>query len=155
MLLWFSTFLIGIVTAIVPVPIEVYIAGAATQRSGLATAIALGLAAGAGATIGKVVWYQVARKGSESAWMQKKLAAPKVRAGYERWVSRMEGRPWFSGGIIFLAASVGLPPLLAMAAVAGFLKMPLWVFVPTVFLGRTLRFTMIFLGVEGLQVGFH
>ncbi len=155
MLLWFSTFFIGIFTAIVPVPIEVYIAGAATQNSGWAIAVALGLAAGAGATIGKVVWYEVARKGSESRWMQKKLAAPKVRAGYERWVGRMEGRPWFSGGVIFLAAFVGLPPLLAMAAVAGFLRMPLWVFVPMVFVGRTLRFTMIFLGVEGLEVGFH
>lgn len=154
MLLWLSTFLIGIVTAIVPVPIEVYIAGAATQNSGFFKAITLGIAAGAGATIGKVVWYEVARKGSESQWMKKKLASPKVRAGYDRWVSRMEGRPWFSGSIIFLASSVGIPPLLAMAAVAGFLKMPLWVFVPTVFVGRTLRFTLIFLGVEGLEVGF-
>lgn len=154
MLLWLSTFLIGIITAIVPIPIEAYIVGAATQNSGFAKAITLGLAAGAGATIGKVIWYQVARKGSESAWMQKKLAAPKVRAGYERWVGRMEGRPWFAGGVIFIAASVGLPPLLAMAAVAGFLKMPLWVFIPTVFVGRSLRFTLIFLGVESLELGF-
>jgi membrane protein YqaA with SNARE-associated domain len=154
MLLWLSTFLVGIVTAIVPVPIEVYIAGAATQNSGFAKAVALGLAAGGGATIGKVVWYLVALKGSQSRWMQKKLAAPKVRAGYDRWVGRMEGRPVFAGGIIFLASSVGLPPLLAMAAVAGFLRMPLWVFVPTVFVGRTLRFTLIFLGVDGLEVGF-
>lgn len=154
MLLWFSTFIIGIVTALVPIPIEIYIAGAATQNSGLAKAITLGIAAGAGATIGKVIWYQVARKGSETQWMQKKLSAPKVRAGYERWVGRMEGRPWFAGMIIFLAASVGLPPLLAMAAVAGFLKMPLWVFIPTVFVGRSLRFALIFLGVEGLEVGF-
>jgi hypothetical protein len=28
------------------------------------------------------------------------------------------------------------------------------VFVPTVFVGRTLRFTLIFLGVDGLEVGF-
>ena len=41
-----------------------------------------------------------------------------------------------------------------MAAVAGFLKMPLWVFVPTVLVGRSLRFALIFLGVEGLEVGF-
>ena len=155
MLLWLSTFLIGIVTAIVPVPIEIYIAGAATQGSGLARAVVLGLAAGAGATIGKIVWYVVARRGSESRWMQRKLAAPKVRVVYERWVLRMEGRRFFTAGVIFLAASVGLPPLLAMAAVAGFLKMPLWVFVPTVFVGRTLRFTLIFLGVDGLELGFH
>ena len=43
---------------------------------------------------------------------------------------------------MFVAASVGIPPLLVMAAVGGLLKMPMWVFVPTVFLGRTVRFTL-------------
>ncbi len=154
MILWLTTFAIGIITAVVPIPIEVYIAGAASTKHGGSMAVSLGIAAGAGATIGKVVWYQVARRGSETAWMQKKLSAPKIRAGYDRWVGRMEGRPWFAGGVIFVAAFIGIPPLLAMAAVAGFLKMPLWVFVPMVFVGRSLRFGLIFFGVEGLELGF-
>ena len=46
------------------------------------------------------------------------------------------------------SASVGIPPLLAMAAVAGVLKMPMWVFVPTVLVGRSLRFGLLFLGAD-------
>lgn len=155
MILWLSFLLAGAVTAIVPVPIELIIAGAAsTATYGPSQAIALGIASGAGATIGKLFWYSVARRGSETAWMQKKLDSPKVRAAYERWVGRMEGRPWFSGGVIFIAASVGIPPLLAMAAVAGFLKMPLWLFIPVVFVGRSIRFGLIFYGVDGLDLSF-
>ncbi|CAN5602325.1 hypothetical protein BH11ACT8_BH11ACT8_13070 [soil metagenome] len=155
MILWLTTFALGIFTALVPIPIELYIAGtAASSEHGLAAAIALGIAAGAGATIGKVIWYQVARRGSQTEWMQKKLTSPKVREGYERWVGRMEGRPVLAGGIIFLAASVGIPPLLALAAVAGFLKMPLWIFVPVVFVGRSLRFGLIFYGVDAIELGF-
>ena len=60
----------------------------------------------------------------------------------------MQGRPVYAAAIMFLAASAGIPPLLAMAAVAGLLKMPMWAFIPTVFVGRTIRFTALFLGVD-------
>jgi membrane protein YqaA with SNARE-associated domain len=60
----------------------------------------------------------------------------------------MQGRPWYAAVIMFVAASAGIPPLLAMAAVGGLLRMPMWVFLPTVFLGRTVRFTLLFLGVD-------
>ncbi len=149
MILWLTTFALSIVSALVPfLPIEVYILGAGATESGTATAISLGVAAGAGATIGKVIWYEAARRGVESAWAQKKLAAPKVKAGYERWMARMEGRPIYAAAVIFVAASVGVPPLLVMAAVAGLLKMPLWIFIPTVLVGRTIRFALLFLGVD-------
>ncbi|WP_141012933.1 hypothetical protein [Nocardioides sambongensis] len=73
---------------------------------------------------------------------------PKIRSGYERWVERTQGRPVYAATIMFVAASVGIPPLLVMAAVGGILKMPMWIFVPTVFLGRSLRFSLLFLGVD-------
>jgi membrane protein YqaA with SNARE-associated domain len=44
----------------------------------------------------------------------------------------------------------GLPPLLVMAAVAGALKMPYWVFLPTIFVGRAMRFWLVLAGVEFL-----
>lgn len=149
MLLWLTTFAFSIVSALVPfLPIEVYILGAGTASPGVGQAISLGIAAGAGATIGKVVWYEAARRGIDSAWAQKKLSSPKVRAGYEKWVDRTHGRPVYAAGIMFVAASAGIPPLLVMAAVGGILRMSMWIFVPTVFLGRTLRFTLLFLGVD-------
>jgi membrane protein YqaA with SNARE-associated domain len=35
-----------------------------------------------------------------------------------------------------------------MGAVAGALRMPLWLFVPTVLVGRCVRFALLFLGVD-------
>jgi membrane protein YqaA with SNARE-associated domain len=149
MILWLTTFAVSIASALLPfLPMEVYILGAAAAEPGVPAAISLGIAAGGGATIGKIIWYEAARRGIDSKWAQKKLAAPKVKAGYEKWVARMRGRPVYSASIMFVAASAGLPPLLVMAAVGGLLKMPMWVFIPTVFLGRTLRFTLLFLGVD-------
>ncbi|TIC79754.1 hypothetical protein E8D34_14570 [Nocardioides sp. GY 10113] len=149
MILWLATFAFSIASALLPfLPIEVYIVGAGSAVAGTGEAIWLGVAAGAGATVGKVVWYQAARLGIDSAWAQRKLSSPKVRAGYEKWVARAHGRPWYAAGIMFLAASAGIPPLLVMSAVGGILKMPMWIFLPTVFLGRTLRFSLLFLGVD-------
>lgn len=149
MILWLTTFAFSVASALLPfLPMEAYILAAGAAEGGTSAAIALGIAAGAGATVGKIVWYEVARRGSESAWAQRKLNSPKLKASYEKWVSRMQGRPVYAIGIMFLAASVGIPPLLAMAAVGGLLKMPMWAFIPTVFIGRTIRFTLLFLGVD-------
>ncbi|WP_232675901.1 hypothetical protein [Nocardioides sp. R-C-SC26] len=149
MWLWLTTFAISIASALIPfLPIEVYILGAGAAEGGTGTAISLGIAAGAGATVGKIIWYEAARRGVDSAWAQKKLSNPKIRSGYLRWQQRMEGRPVYAVAIMFLAASVGVPPLLVMAAVGGLLKMPMWLFIPTVFIGRSLRFTLLFLGVD-------
>ena len=147
--LWLSMFGLSIASALLPfLPIEAFIIGGAAAESGVPSAIALGIAAGAGATVGKVIWYELARRGVDSSWAQKKLSSPKVKAVYERWILRMEGRPVYAGGVMFVSASVGIPPLLAMAAVAGMLKMPMWVFVPTVFVGRSIRFGLLFLGAD-------
>jgi membrane protein YqaA with SNARE-associated domain len=149
MILWLTTFVFSVASALLPfLPMEAYIIAAGAAEGGTPAAIALGIAAGAGATVGKIVWYEVARRGADSAWAQKKLSSPKVKATYDKWLDRMQGRPVYAIAIMFLAASVGIPPLLAMAAVGGLLKMPLWAFIPTVFVGRTIRFTLLFLGVD-------
>ncbi|WP_148612757.1 VTT domain-containing protein [Nocardioides rubriscoriae] len=148
-LLWLSMFGLSIASALLPfLPMEAIIVGGAAAQPGVPAAISLGIAAGAGATIGKLVWYHLALRGANSAWAQRKLSSPKVKAGFERWTARMEGRPAYAGGVMFIAASAGVPPLLAMAAVAGALRMPLWVFVPTVLVGRSLRFGLLFLGAD-------
>ncbi len=149
MLLWLGMFGLSIASALLPfLPIEAFIIGSAAAEQGTAAAISLGVAAGAGATVGKIVWYEIARRGVDSAWAQKKLSTPKARAAYERWTARMDGRPVYAGAVMFVAASAGVPPLLVMSFVAGLLKMPLWVFVPTVLVGRTIRFTLLFLGAD-------
>lgn len=149
MILWLTTFAFSVASALLPfLPMEAYILAAGAAEGGTAAAIGLGIAAGAGATVGKIVWYEAARRGADSPWAQKKLSSPKIKRSYDKWVARMHGRPAYAIGVMFIASSVGIPPLLAMAAVGGLLKMPLWAFIPTVFVGRTIRFTLLFLGVD-------
>jgi membrane protein YqaA with SNARE-associated domain len=146
MILILSTFGVGVASALIPlINIELYVAGVGTAGDGEALTIAI--AAGAGQTVGKVFWYEAARRSLDTAWVQKRLSAPKIRSGYERWVTTMRGRPWYAG-IILLAASLGgIPPLLVMAAVAGALRVPYWVFVPTIFVGRAIRLWLVIEGV--------
>ena len=94
MILWLTTFAFSIASALLPfLPMEAYILGAGAGLGRCPGAIGLGVAAGAGATIGKIIWYEAARRGIDSKWAQKKLSTPKVKAGYEKWVTRMQGRP--------------------------------------------------------------
>jgi len=151
---WLTTCVFSLASALLPfLPMEVYILGAgAKYGDSTAHAISLGIAAGIGATIGKIIWYELALHGSKLPLVQKQLAKPKIAAAYDRWTARMQGRPWYAVAIIFIASSVGIPPLLAMAAVAGFLKMPMWAFIPTVVVGRSIRFALLFMGVDVVHV---
>jgi membrane protein YqaA with SNARE-associated domain len=142
-----TTFWFSVGSALIPIlNVEVYLGAIATQ-TGQAAALGLSLVAALGQTVGKIVWYVGTRKSFESDWVQKRLDRPKVRTTYDKWHLQAEGRPWYAAGVLFLSSSVGLPPLLIMAAVAGALRMNFWVFVGSVFVGRFLRFYLIIAGV--------
>jgi len=142
-----SIFGVSIASALLPlINIEIILAGLATQVSGGQT-LGLALAAGTGQTIGKVIWWFAAEKSMESRFVQRKLEKPKWRDGYERWSRRIHEKPWYAAFIIFVSSAGGVPPLLVLAIVAGSLKMPLWAFIPTVWVGRVLRFWFILAGV--------
>jgi len=143
-----SIFGISIASALIPIiNIELILGGLATQVDG-GSSLGLALAAGTGQTIGKVIWWFAAEKSMDSRWVQKKLEKPKWREGYETWSKRIHERPWYAALIIFVSSAGGVPPLLVLAIVAGSLRMPLWAFVPTVWLGRVLRFWFILAGVQ-------
>jgi membrane protein YqaA with SNARE-associated domain len=143
-----SIFGISIASALIPlINIELILAGLATQ-TGLGATLGLAIAAGSGQTIGKVVWWFAAEKSMESRWVQKKLDKPKWQDAYADWSRRIHERPWYAALVIFVSSAGGIPPLLVLAIVAGSLKMPLWAFVPTVWVGRVLRFWLILAGVS-------
>lgn len=151
MILLATTFGVSVASALFPlINIELYLAGVGAV--GTEEAVGLGLVAGAGQSAGKIVWYEIAKRSIETEWAKRKLSSPKVHASYDRWVRQMQGRPWYGGALLFVAALAGIPPLLVMAAVAGALKMPYWVFLPTIFVGRALRFWLVLAGVDLL---FH
>ncbi len=146
MILLLTTFGVSVASALLPlINIELYLAGISAVGSG--EAVGLGIVAGAGQSIGKIFWYELAKRSIDSKRIQKRLSAPKTRRAYDRWVGAMQGRPWYGGAVLFAAALAGIPPLLVMAAVAGALKMPYWVFLPTIFVGRALRFYLVLVGV--------
>jgi membrane protein YqaA with SNARE-associated domain len=145
-LLW-STFAFAFGSALVPVlNVEVYLAAVGTQTE-VGQALVLAIVASAGQTLGKIVWYTAARWSVDSAWVQKKLDQPKIRPVYDRWTERVEGKPWYAATILFAASSIGIPPLLIMAVVAGSLHMRFSVFALSCFVGRALRFYTILAGV--------
>jgi membrane protein YqaA with SNARE-associated domain len=150
MSLWLWTFGVSIASALFPlINMEVILGGmAATVGDG--HAFPLALTAGLGQSVGKIVWYEATRRSIETDWVQKKLSGEKIKASYARWQARMDGRPWFAGAIMLVSSFAGVPPLLVMAAVAGALKMRMYVFLPTILVGRTLRFWLVLAGVESL-----
>lgn len=149
MIVVLTTFGVSVASALFPViNIEAYLVGLSASGAGDHRSVLLGVVAGLGQSVGKVGWYEASRRGFESAWMQRKLSGPKISAALERWRGRMQGRPWYGGLVVLVSAIVGVPPLLAIAAVAGILELPRWMFFPTVFVGRALRFWLILAGVD-------
>jgi membrane protein YqaA with SNARE-associated domain len=144
MTLLLITFGYAVLSALIPIfNAELYVAGLGTQES-VGRAISLSIAAGVGQTVGKLVWHVGAQRFAESKWMRGKLNSERRRAEHDKWFSRLESRPVWSGIILTSSAFVGLPPLWVMATLAGALRVSYWVFVPTVLVGRTARFYLLF-----------
>ena len=143
-----GTFFFAIVSALLPlVNIEVYLAATA-NRLGVGEAVVVAVASAAGQTIGKLIWYLGGLKFTETRWLRHKLDRRNRRRILETWHARIEGRPFTSSAVMLLSAVVGIPPLLVLAILAGVVRMPLLIFVPTVLVGRSIRFWLILAGVD-------
>ena len=71
-----TTLALGLASALFPlINIEIYLGGlVAAGQVGPGKSVGLAIAAGAGQTVGKIVWYEVASRSMESAWVQRKLS---------------------------------------------------------------------------------
>jgi membrane protein YqaA with SNARE-associated domain len=130
---------------------EIYLAAVATRIEN-AQALPIALAAGLGQMLGKLPWYFASAKSTDLPWMRKRLESGKFQASFETWRERIHGRPWFSAAIMMASSVVGFPPLLVMGAVAGALRMRLWIFASTILVGRTIQSYLI---LAGLAAAFH
>lgn len=143
----------GLLSAVFP-PVNAETAAAVTAAvTNDSLAIAGGLGLALGQTFGKIVIYEGARAGRETTRRYMTRYARDPEAPPSRWarwgaklVDMMKGR-WNSAGVIFLSASVGLPPLLATAVTAGVLHMRRLDFVMAVFAGRAIRFLVIIIPI--------
>src|SRR5688572_3554817 len=109
-----TTLLLGFVVAIVPVfPIEPYVVGMAAATHGWA--IPIGIAAGLGQAAGKTVVLLGTRGAVKAAWIQRlasRWARPPSSPGrFIRRITAALDRPALTAPIVFLAASMGIPPL--------------------------------------------
>jgi membrane protein YqaA with SNARE-associated domain len=141
---------VGLLSAFLPLtPAEPYLIAAVATTG--APAVALGVAAAAGQTVGKVVIFLGARGAIRSPWLQHRLrrrtpaASPPpgwLRAAGARLVGAME-RPRPAIGVLLLSAVTGFPPLLAVSVYLGRTPMRPVVFAATCLLGRTIRFVTV------------
>jgi membrane protein YqaA with SNARE-associated domain len=142
---------VGLVSGLLPfVSVEVYLGGLAAATdlaSSPGRLVAVAVAAAVGQTIAKVAWYLAAARSMQSAWVQRKLAPPRRRAGFDRWQGRIVGRPVLSSAVLLASATAGFPPLMLLAVVAGSVRVPLALYVPVLLVGRTIRFVLLLAGV--------
>ncbi len=149
----------GVLSAVFPfINAEAYVF--ASQMSAVAGAIPIAVGIGIGQTIGKSMLFLGVRTGKESKFAHRQrekvlksepgpvrlrvriiIRQLLVLVGTKRW-----GLP-----IVLLAAVVGIPPLYAVALLAGATKMKLIWFVLVVLVGRVARFVLFALGVHGMN----
>jgi membrane protein YqaA with SNARE-associated domain len=148
MVIW-TVFLGALASALIPViNIEAILALAAGKEPGLTAALVL--AASVGQMSGKVLWYWGGMHVDRAPWVRKHLEKPRPKATLDKWHERAEGRPWFTAGLLFFSAAVGLPPYAVMAVLAGVLRVNFVVFLVTGFLGRLVRFWAVVAGTTAL-----
>ncbi len=148
----------GILSAIIPLAsAEAYVFASQVSHSAEPLSVFIGIAVGQ--TIGKVLLFYGVRRGKEFRGIRHRRAALRARpAG--------PARSWFRGAlstllslvgqkrwglpVTFVAAVVGVPPLYAVALLAGATRMRLGYFAVVVLAGRALRFALVAYGVDGL-----
>ena len=96
-----------------------------------------------GQVTGKLIWYYAGMHTVDIGWVQRRMAKAQRRATLEKWQQQTQGRPVATGVLLFSAAFLGLPPYLAVAAVAGLLGVGLRMFVVIGLVGRFLRFWLV------------
>lgn len=150
-----STLLAGFGSAVFPlINIEAYLGtiGATIEHVGVFPVAA---AAAVGQTTGKVVLYYAADWALSLPWIKKKMASPKWQASYERWRRRIHDHPGQTAALLLTSASLGFPPLLVIAVLAGHLRVNIWLFISACVSGRFVRFLVLLGSADWLVNEFH
>jgi membrane protein YqaA with SNARE-associated domain len=149
----------GTLSAVLPVAnAEAYVAASQFSHAAGPVAVVVGIAVGQ--TIGKILLFYGVRRGKEFKGVRHRRAVLRMRPvgpararfrASVRSLLTLVGRKRWGLPITFVAAVVGLPPLYAVALLAGATRMRLHHFGAVVLVGRLLRFVLVAYGVEGLH----
>lgn len=147
----------GVVSAVVPVAnAEAYVFASQVSHTAGPLTVALGIAIGQ--TVGKVLLFYSVRRGKEYRGFRHRRARLRSRpVGSTRAQLRrvlqtlldLVGQKRSGLPITFVAAVVGVPPLYAVALLAGATSMRVGYFAAVVLVGRALRFVLVAYGVGG------
>lgn len=148
----------GVLSAIVPVAnAEAYVFTSQVSHSIDPVPVAVGIALGQ--TIGKVLLFCGVRRGKDLPGVRHRRAVlrhrpvgparARFRATLQALLALVGQKRW-GLPITFVAAVVGVPPLYAVALLAGATRMRLVWFAAVVLAGRALRFGLVAYGVEGI-----
>jgi membrane protein YqaA with SNARE-associated domain len=141
---------VAFASALVPlVNIEAYL-GVRGSVGGIGNVWVLGLAAGFGQMVGKVVWYYLGASSLHWGWVRRRMETPKAQARLETWRLRTHERPVLAGALVFVSAFSGFPPFAILSVLAGQLRMQLALFFGLGLAGRWLRFTAVLGGAGWL-----
>ena len=141
---------VAFASALVPlVNIEAYL-GVRGSVGSIENVWALGLVAGFGQMVGKVIWYYLGASSLHWGWVRRRMETPKAQARLETWRTRTHERPVLAGALVFVSAFSGFPPFAILAVLAGQLRMQLALFFGLGLAGRWLRFTAVLGGAEWL-----
>lgn len=141
---------VAFASALVPlVNIEAYL-GVRGSVGGIDNVWVLGLAAGFGQMVGKVVWYYLGASSLDWGWVRRRMETPKAQARLETWRLRTHERPVLAGALVFGSAFSGFPPFAILSVLAGQLRMQLALFFGLGLAGRWLRFTAVLGGAGWL-----
>ncbi|WP_026454866.1 hypothetical protein [Saccharomonospora iraqiensis] len=137
----------GVLSAVVPVvTIEVYLVGVRATDPDVPWP-ALALAAAVGQMAGKMLFFYAGRGGVRLSERLRRDTDPTRSRRWVTWISRFREacaeRPRTAAGILFVSASLGLPPFAVIAVVAGATTMGPVRFLILGFSGRTIRFAVL------------
>lgn len=149
----------GVISALVPViNAEAYVI--VSQVSAVAGPVPIAVGVGIGQTIGKLLLFFGVRRGKESRFIRHRRedaadrpvgpARRRFRAIIAKLLDLIGQKRW-GLPIVLLAAVVGIPPLYAVALLAGATTMRALWFGLVVLFGRVTRFVLVALGLNGLQ----
>jgi membrane protein YqaA with SNARE-associated domain len=156
----------GTLSAVVPIAnAETYVI--ASQVSAIAGPVPIAIGVGIGQAIGKLLLFLGVRRGKEFAIVrrrreqrqrqrQSKPVGP-ARAKFRAIVAKLldlVGQKRWGLPIVGIAAVVGIPPLYAVALIAGATTMRTILFALVVLVGRITRFVLVALGITGLHDWF-
>ena len=150
----------GIVSAVIPVVnAEAYVI--ASQVSAAAGPVPVAVGVGIGQTIGKLLLFLGVRRGQDFPFLRHRRAEVRaqdvgpLRTRFRRGVAillALVGQKRWGLPIVLLAAVVGLPPLYAVALLAGATRMKVQWFALAVLVGRITRFVLVAMGFYGLDL---